>query len=392
MSAVRSRALRPLPGLALLATVGAQGPTSQPATAPDLESRQAAAAGVAQALDYILQNQHPDGSWGTSNRSSQFDGFFAYSSFYGCQVAAHSLMTLALLQAPETAPRRAALERAVRWLVTTPVPLRSGRDRPIWAWLYGLQVMAIAVKDTRFQDETWLPQIAARGREFAGWIQKNQEPAGGVGYYDYEPYQRGATRTVESATSFTTSAALPPMVAARELGWLPADVVERAVVYVRRCRVPNGAYQYHLSHVPSPSLGGEHIDNVKGSLGRIQVSHWALHQGADPTITDAVARRGVELFFEHHQFLDVARMRPVPHEAYYLNAGYFYFFGHYYCAHTINLLPAAEREAFHRQLRRHVLKAKRPDGSYCDFLGTPYLVHASTAYAAMALLAGLGEG
>ena len=37
-------------------------------------------------------------------------------------------------------------------------------------------------------------------------------------------------------------------------------------------------------------------------------------------------------------------MRPVPHEAYYLNAGYFFYFGHYYCGLAIGLLPPAERD------------------------------------------------
>ena len=55
---------------------------------------------------------------------------------------------------------------------------------------------------------------------------------------------------------------------------------------------------------------------------------------------------GLEQFMEQHRFLDVARMRPIPHEGYYANAGYFYFYGHYHAALAINCLPEAEREAW----------------------------------------------
>ena len=135
--------------------------------------------------------------------------------------------------------------------------------------------------------------------------------------------------------------------------------------------------------------GGEEINNVRGSLGRIQVSNWALHQFGDKDTTVDRIRTGVEQFFEHHRFLAVARMRPVPHEAYYANAGYFFYFGHFYCSQTIELLPEAEREGFHVQLREKLLLTQRRDGSFCDFQGTSYMTTSSTAFAAMALLAGL---
>ena len=108
-------------------------------------------------------------------------------------------------------------------------------------------------------------------------------------------------------------------------------------------------------------------------------------------MTDDKIREGLGHFFEHHRFLDVARMRPVPHEAYYANAGYFYFFGHYYTALAINELPVAEREAWHAKLRPHLVKCQYDDGSTSDFLHSRYDILASTAYAAMALDLGLPD-
>jgi hypothetical protein len=82
-------------------------------------------------------------------------------------------------------------------------------------------------------------------------------------------------------------------------------------------------------------------------------------------------------------------MRPVPHEAYYANAGYFYHFGHYYAALAIEELPAAEREAWHAKLRPHLAKCQYDDGSTGDFLHSRYDILASTAYMALALDLGL---
>jgi hypothetical protein len=158
---------------------------------------------------------------------------------------------------------------------------------------------------------------------------------------------------------------------------------------VQRCRLPNGAYEYDLNPIPR-APAGEHINQIKGSLGRIQVGNWALRQalGAE-VVSDDDLREGLRAFLREHRFLDVARMRPIPHEAFYANAGYFYFFGHFYAAEAIALLPPGEREEWHSRLRPHIVKTQRSDGSACDYLGQTYMVVAGTAYSAMALAAGL---
>ena len=55
---------------------------------------------------------------------------------------------------------------------------------------------------------------------------------------------------------------------------------------------------------------------------------------------------GVELFFEHHRFLDCCLRKPIPHESWYANAAYFYLFGHYYAAEVIATLPPSDRARF----------------------------------------------
>ncbi|MEZ5979537.1 MAG: hypothetical protein R3F34_15160 [Planctomycetota bacterium] len=181
----------------------------------------------------------------------------------------------------------------------------------------------------------------------------------------------------------------PAVKAGVELGWIEdPGHLDRCLRVLRRASLPNGAYSYNGSDPIPRSPAGESIDNVKGSLGRIQVCNWARYSIGDPEVDLDRLRWGLDRFLEFHKFLDVARMRPVPHEAYYANAGYFYMFAHYYACETIQLLPEDEREAYYAKVRPHLIKCQRKDGSSCDFLGSSYNVIAGTSYTALAL--GLG--
>ncbi len=362
-------------------------PAQEPSPLQARRAREVAQKGIDASLAWFVRTQNPDGSWGSTSCDTTFESSFAVETHYAWNVAAHGLAVMALLRAKETPERRACLDKAVRWLTKCRMTMRGTNwdNDAVWGWLYGTVASADIAMDPRFQTDEWRAPVNSRGREFAGWLAKNQEPNGGFGYYDDPPY----TRRPKWGTSFSTGAVVPALGMATQLGWLPdSRTRDRAAEYVRRCRLPNGAYAYDLTPIPRVN-GGEDINDVKGSLGRIQVCNWALRRAGDTSVTDEKIRTGLEQFFTHHKFLAVARMRPVPHEAYYYNAGYFFFFGHYYAALAIELLPVDQREPFREQLRAKVLETQRADGSYCDFLGSSYMVTASTAFATMALQAGL---
>ena len=335
---------------------------------------------------WLLTNQHPDGSWGTgANDSVQFDGF-SIETYYDFQLAANALAFCALASLDETPERHAALDKSLGWLLTTRLPKR-GNNWDVdctWPAVYGLQAMVVAGRDARFAKGETKAKVEARGLEFFALLEHNQEPKGGWGYYEGPAVSKRPTWS----TSFTTSAGLVAILGAQKLGWkVDPKVASRAANYLDECKLPTGAYTY--DHAPVPWVGGESINDVKGSLGRMQAANLALRRAGDKSITDERIRKALGDFFEEHKFLDVGRMRPIPHEAYYFVAAYFYFFGHCYCGQVINELPEAERESWHKKLRAHVIKVQWKDGSSIDFPNMSCMQIAGTAFSILALQAGV---
>ncbi len=350
---------------------------------------EAALEALDRAYGYLIDAQNPDGSWGGSSLEGVLELGFSVESYYAWQFAAHGLAVLAMADATETPELRESLEDAITWLTTARVPQR-GSDwdvDAVWSALYGFAACARLATDERFiSTETSAAAIDDRGRAFWEVLARNEVPSGGWAYYDDPPY----TRRPKWATSFCTGLVLPYLPTGRELGWIPDDgSLDRGTAALLRCALPNGAYTYTASNAIPRMPMGESINDVRGSLGRIQVCNWALAEVGEPTITEERLVQGLEWFFEHHKYLDVARMRPIPHEAYHANAGYFYLFAHMYAGLVIELLPEENQEAFHARLRPHLVKIQRADGSMVDFLGTQYTVTAGTAMGAIALRAGL---
>ncbi len=369
-----------------------QGPEELPGPSlrgvPDTMSAEDVQRTLDQALDWLLKAQNDDGSFGSGALEGVLEMGFAVETYSNWQYGAHGLALVALLQVPETPAIREALERAIQWIDVRREPRRGSHWDVDYTWsaLYGLVAAAAVASDERFAEGPFAEAMERVGRTSWKILERNEVPTGGWAYYDDPPFTSRPTW----ATSFCTALVLPALKQAEKLGWVDqSDSSRRALATLQRAQLPTGAYTYNASDGVQRIRAGESINHVKGSLGRIQVANWARAAVGDKSMTADQIREGLENFFEYHKFLDVARMRPVPHEAYYANAGYFYLFAHFYAAQVIELLPAAEREAWHARLRPHLAKIQEANGSTVDFLGTSYTRTAGTAMTIYALSVGL---
>lgn len=370
----------------------ARAPAAGAPEATEVVPPELVAQSMRKSVDWLLKRQNPNGSWDHAAPASLHELNYSPASFRHWQLAGGAITLWAFLQLDETKELRSAIERGLEFTLEAPLPLRADHwdIDGNWALLYVTILLDHAAGDPRFQQEPWktrfLPRIEKKAAEYLARLKIMQAPMGGWGYYEGEV----VAAQPSWSTSFATAAVVPALYSAQKRGW-PVDpaMAKDSLAYVQRCALPSGAYQYDLRPVPRIN-GGEGIDEIKGSLGRMQVGNWARRMAGDQRVDDAKIARGLDLFLEHHKFLDVARMRPVPHEAYYANAGYFYYFGHCYAALAAEqLADPVQRTKYLRAIRGHVLKAQGADGQYVDFIGSFYSWTYATGFALVALQKGL---
>lgn len=382
--AVRSVAL-----FAFAATVSVPAIAGEPTSAPTSSTATATEArdGIRRGLEYLLKTQNRDGSWGSQANALLYEDldltFMNPETQRGWQVATTGLVCCALQKLPGTDEVYAAYDRGIDFILNN-ADLRRASDwdlDPTWGLIYGLQSLANAARNPRYEGSA--RKIAVRDvvPKLIKSLANVQSLSGGWGYYDIEEYK---THPPTWATSFTTAAGVNALLDAREAGFeVEPSMIDRAARAIERCRLPDGAYRYNVDPIARPGVG-ESIDAIQGSLGRIQACNLALLR-AGREVKPAAVERGVQNFFQYHRFLDIARGRPIPHEAYYANAAYFYHFGHYYGSRIMETLPDQQRASAWQKLRREVLKTQQADGSMVDYYMNSYGKPYGTAFSLLAL-------
>jgi len=354
--------MRPAPVVALLILGSLPRPAVADADWPGV--RQAVAQGTA----FLLKDQNSDGSWGgPGNAVYTFTGpvWPNPETHRAWKVATTGLCCLALLEVGDTAEARAAVDRGLEYLVANPDVKRPNEWDTMnnWAYIYALQALAAACGHPDYAGSPRLEAFRAAAATQVRKLAYHQSVNGGWGYLEFSTPR---TRRPQWATSFMTASAVIALEEARRHGLEVDDaLVDRAVRAIEHCRLPNGAFTYSVPVIPTPR-NLEWIDQIKGSLGRIQVCHAAL-LAAGREFARQDLRTGLGHFFREHRFLDIARNRPIPHETFYYNSGYFYLYGHYYAALVIERLPAEERSTCWPKLHREIVKLQQQDGSMWDY-------------------------
>ncbi len=292
---------------------------------------------------YFLQgNQNKNGSWG-SPRNTKGLNIYAptFQSHYAFRLAVTALCTSAMIEAGGDHPRARALEAK-----------EVGKVKRI---------------------EAVIQQQFDR-------LDRYESVDGGWGYYDF---RLGTKKPASSSISFVNATVLVAFHEAKAAGIEPPKhLVKRALAALKRQHLPDGSFLYGEYLQYKPRQG---INRPAGSLGRSQAGNIALRLWGDKKITDQVIVTWLDRLFARNEWLGIGRKRPVPHEAWFQIAGYFYYYGHYYAGLLLEHVPEKDRPRLQDHLASTLMKLQEKEGDWWDYPLYDYHRQYGTAMAVMAL-------
>ncbi len=338
---------------------------------------------VQSGLEFLAGDQNEDGSWGGVANQTFTSSFANVQTYRMWQIGATGLATRTMLEQGSSKAHDAAADRALDYLIanaTIKRPAEWDVDNN-WALIYSLDAVSRALQHPRYKQHEKRAALITAGQTLLTGMRKYQSPRGGWGYYAMPD----AAWRPEWCTSFMTAVGVLSLVEAKQAGLdVDEQMFKASVKALKMSRQPNGAFDYGVAPI-ARHLNSESINQIKGSLGRIQVGHLALRRAGED-IDEKDIEWGLEQFVKHHKFLDVARNKPIPHEAYYANAAYFYLFAHYYASQVVQLLPEAKRAKFVPTIQEGILKASQKNGSMWDFWIANSTKPYGTAFGVMGLV------
>lgn len=357
-------------------------PRPKPVPAPKPEEIQSA---IRRGVDFLLTHQNKDGSWGSARRTK---GLNIYAPVPGAhqafRAAVTSLCITALIETRLDTPEvNHAVDRAEKWLLENLPHVRRATPDAIynnWAHCYALQALAHLHRrhagDTGRQKE-----IRRQVGQQIDMLKRYECVDGGWCYYDFNAHTQ---RPSGSTISFVTGAVLVSLYDARHLEVeIPPRLIQRALDSMSRQRKPDFSYAYgeYLKYRPMHP-----VNRPGGSLGRSQCCNLAMRLWGDQAVTDEVLVAWLDRLLARNLWLDMGRKRPIPHESWFMVAGYFFYFGHYYAARCVEQLPTAERPRYQAHLAHVILALQEKDGSWWDFPLYDYHQPYGTAFALMTLV------
>ncbi len=352
--------------------------TIEPPTAAEIEDS------IRRGVRFLLDRQNSNGSWGTIGGRRPFEVYAPIpGAHHAFRAAVTSMCVSALIETGgEDAEVQAAIDRAEAWMIRELPGLRRATPDVFYnTWGHAYAITALVKLLDRHPDDSLRQQ---RIRE-AIWqqielLERFEVIDGGWAYYDFVARTR---RPSGSTICFVTATVLIALDDARQVGIpIPERLVQRAIDSIERQRKPDFSYLYgeYLKDRPM-----REINRPAGSLGRSQVCNLALRLWGDQRVTDEVMKVWLDRLFARNGWLCIGRKRPIPHEAWFEIAGYFFYYGHYYAAGCIELLPEEDRGKYQDQMAILMIGLQEQNGSWWDFPLYDYHQQYGTAFALMTL-------
>ena len=335
---------------------------------------------------FLVENQNKNGSWG-SPRNTKGLNIYAptYQSHYAFRLAVTALCTSALIETGgDNLRTREAIADAEKYLLENLPKLRRATADAmynVWAHGYGLQALIrLRARALAAKDVAKVKRIEAVIAQQFDRLNRYESVDGGWGYYDF---RAGTKKPASSSISFVNATVLVAFHEAKEAGIEPPKhLVKRAIAALKRQHLPDGSFLYGEYLKMAPRRG---INRPAGSLGRSQVGNLALRLWGDKRITDKVIVDWLDRLIARNEWLGIGRKRPVPHEAWFQIAGYFYYYGHYYAGLLLDHVPEKDRPRLQDHLALTLMKLQEKDGDWWDYPLYDYHRQYGTAMALMAL-------
>jgi hypothetical protein len=356
-------------------------PSPEPIDPPSAESLEGA---IARGIIFLLDDQNEDGSWGSATRTKDLNIYAPIpGAHHAFRAAVTALSICALYEVGDGREDvRASLDRAETYLFEQlPEVRRANGDAlyNVWTHCYAVKAL-VRMKAHRPESAERQQQIDTLIALQFDLLDRYASVDGGWGYYDFR-YQ--TKQPSSDSISFVNAAVLVALHEARQAGYEPPQkMVEKAIAATLRQRLPDFSYLYGEYLKWSPR---REINRPGGSLGRSQACNLALRLWGDEAVTQEVLADWLDRLIVRNGWLDIGRKRPIPHEAWFQVAGYFYYFGHYYAVRCIHELPADQRPLYQHHLAKLILDRQETDGSWWDYPLYDYHQPYGTAFALMTL-------
>jgi len=358
-----------------------------PPKAPPAEaSRAAIDAAIRRGVDFLVTAQNKNGSWGGPTRTKDLNIYAPLpGAHHAFRAGASGLALAGLLDSADTRPEvLAAIDKGAAWTAAELPHLRRADPTTtynVWGHAYGLR--AITRLYQREKDPAKKTAWTAIAQNQVDLENRYEDVNGGWGYLDLFD---GLTTQKPSGlpTSFTTATVLLAMAEAREVMGVKLDdkIVKHSIASIEYQKTPDFCYVYSFSHRWRPRVD---INRPAGSLARSQSCNACLRIFGDKSVTDEVLTTWADRFLARQGFLSNGRKRPVPHEAQFRIAGYFYYYGIFYFTRAADLLPKAAHAKYAKRLAAIILDLQEKDGSWWDYELYDYHQSYGTGYVLMAL-------
>jgi hypothetical protein len=370
-----------------LSKLATAGPKPAPITPPEPAAIEAA---IARGIQFLLDDQRPDGSWGSPERTK---GLNIYAPPPGAHDAFRTgttgLALMALVEAEshlatnQQTAVAAAIDRGQEWLIERLPRLRRATPDALYnTWGHAFAIQALVRLHNRAAGNSELQATLKQlVTDQADLLSRYSFVGGGWSYYDF---LAGTQTPSDASFSFCTATVLIALHEAKSIGVdFPQRLTDKAIASILRQQKPDFTYAYgeYLRMRPMHP-----INRPGGSLGRSQVCNLALRLYGNEQITDEVLATWLDRLIARNGWLDIGRKRPIPHEAHFAVAGYFYYYGHMYAAMCIDQLPDSDRPYFQDHLAHILLPLQERDGSWWDYPFYNYHQPYGTAMAILSLL------